>query len=177
MGGQPLPVYGLLALEKVVDERLAREYRRGVDYDQEELAFCQEIYKITHTNDQRQVYAFLEILERGNDSNKNNNNIILLDVLSGIGNAYLINLILSKIGSQGKIVLATASSGIAATFLQGGRTFHGTFKIPLDTYKMDQPKQPSHVTPTKAGLFSYRGSHWYHQVQSCPFNYVAYNFQ
>ena len=35
------------------------------------------------------------------------------------------------------IVLATASSGIAATLLQGGRTFHSTFKVPLDTHRMD----------------------------------------
>ena len=37
------------------------------------------------------------------------------------------------------IVLATASSGIAATLLQGRRTFHNTFKVPLDKHKMDLP--------------------------------------
>ena len=41
--------------------------------------------------------------------------------------------------SQGKIVLVTASSGIAATLLQGGRTLHSTFKVPLDTHRMDEP--------------------------------------
>ena len=38
----------------------------------------------------------------------------------------------------GKIALAVASSGIAATLLLGGRTAHVVFKIPLDL-KDDQP--------------------------------------
>ena len=51
----------------------------------------------------------------------------------------MINLILAKLRSEGKIALATASSGIAATLLTGGRTLHSTFKILLDLYPMDIP--------------------------------------
>ena len=64
---------------------------------------------------------------------------MFLDAPGSTGKTYLINLILSKIRSQGKIVLATASSGIAAILLQSGRTLHVTFKIPLDTHRIDQP--------------------------------------
>ena len=50
----------------------------------------------------------------------------------GTGKTFLINLILAKMRSEGKVALATVSRGIAATLLTGGRTLHSTFKIPLD---------------------------------------------
>nr|GEV52828.1 ATP-dependent DNA helicase pfh1-like [Tanacetum cinerariifolium] len=40
--------------------------------------------------------------------------------------------LLAKIRSEGHIALATATSGIAASILPGGRTAHSRFKIPLD---------------------------------------------
>lgn len=49
------------------------------------------------------------------------------------GKTFVINLLLNKIRSLGDIALASASSGIAATLLQGGRTVHSTFKAPLKT--------------------------------------------
>ena len=58
---------------------------------------------------------------------------------SGTGKMFLINLILAKLQSEGKIALATASSGTAATLLTEGHTLHVTFKIPLDLYAMDIP--------------------------------------
>ncbi|GBP05743.1 ATP-dependent DNA helicase PIF1 [Eumeta japonica] len=56
----------------------------------------------------------------------------VLQLLSGgTGKTFLINLLLKKVRSTGKIALAVASSGIAATLLEGGRTAHSTFKLPL----------------------------------------------
>ena len=46
---------------------------------------------------------------------------------------------MEKFRSENKIALATASSGIAATFLVGGGTLHSTFKIPLDLHRTDVP--------------------------------------
>ena len=40
---------------------------------------------------------------------------------------------------QGYIALATASSGIAATLLAGGRTAHSTFRLPLDLVVNETP--------------------------------------
>ena len=57
----------------------------------------------------------------------------------GIGKAFLFNLILAKLQSEGKIALATESCGIAVTLLTGGQTLHNTFKILLDLYVMDIP--------------------------------------
>lgn len=50
----------------------------------------------------------------------------------GTGKTYLWEALITKLRSQKKIVLAVASSGIAALLLQGGRTAHSRFKIPLD---------------------------------------------
>eukprot|EP00794_Sanderia_malayensis_P018495 gene18495-20346_t len=55
------------------------------------------------------------------------------------GKSFLVNTILKKIRSRGNIALATASSGIASTLLDGGRTLHSIFKIPLDTHMKNQP--------------------------------------
>ncbi|XP_020090329.1 uncharacterized protein LOC109711570 [Ananas comosus] len=49
----------------------------------------------------------------------------------GTGKTYLWQTIISKLRSEGKIVLAVASSGIASLLLPGGRTAHSRFKIPL----------------------------------------------
>ena len=48
-------------------------------------------------------------------------------------------IILANIRSQQKIVLAVASSGIAANLLDGGRTAHSTFKLPLDIHNKPNP--------------------------------------
>ena len=65
MGGQPLPVYGIPAPEKGAKDRLAREYHREVDYDQDELAIQSEELQNSLTNNQRQVYSsFIEMVEQ-----------------------------------------------------------------------------------------------------------------
>ena len=50
----------------------------------------------------------------------------------GTGKTFLYKVICSKLRSDGAIVLCTASSGIAALLLPGGRTAHSMFKIPID---------------------------------------------
>ncbi|XP_038711761.1 uncharacterized protein LOC120005955 [Tripterygium wilfordii] len=50
----------------------------------------------------------------------------------GTGKTFVYNAIIAKLRSEGKIVLAVASSGIASLLLPGGRTAHSRFKIPID---------------------------------------------
>ena len=59
----------------------------------------------------------------------NEGGMLFLDAPGGTGKTFLINLILPKLQSQGKIALVTASSGIAATLLTGGRTLHSTLRF------------------------------------------------
>ena len=52
---------------------------------------------------------------------------------------------MTKLQSEGKIVLAVASCGIAALLLQGGRTTHSRFRIPINitdesTCEINKPK-------------------------------------
>ena len=49
-----------------------------------------------------------------------------LDVPGGTGKTFIINLLLAKVRFDKKIALAVASSGIAATLLEGGQTAHST---------------------------------------------------
>lgn len=62
-----------------------------------------------------------------NNFSQNSGQISFLDVLSGDGKTFVINLLLSKLGMQRIITLAVASSGIAVTLLQNGKTAHSTF--------------------------------------------------
>ncbi|PWA98889.1 DNA helicase [Artemisia annua] len=49
----------------------------------------------------------------------------------GTGKTFLWKTVIATLRSQGKIVLAVASSGIASLLLPSGRTAHSRFKIPL----------------------------------------------
>jgi PIF1-like helicase len=57
--------------------------------------------------------------------------VFFLQGFGGTGKTFLINLVLAKIRADGGIALSTASSGIAATLLDGGTTAHSRFKIPV----------------------------------------------
>ena len=50
----------------------------------------------------------------------------------GTGKTFLWKTIISALRSEGKIVLAVASSGIASLLLPSGRTAHSRFKLPLE---------------------------------------------
>ncbi|XP_026475834.1 uncharacterized protein LOC113381056 [Ctenocephalides felis] len=56
--------------------------------------------------------------------------------LDAPGGTFVISLILAKVRLQ-KIALAVASSGIAATLLEGGQTAHSTFKLSLDIHNKE----------------------------------------
>jgi hypothetical protein len=53
----------------------------------------------------------------------------------GTGKTFLYNTLCYHLRSQTKIVLCVASSGIAALLLQGGRTAHSRFKIPIPCHE------------------------------------------
>ena len=54
-----------------------------------------------------------------------------MDGFEGTGKTFVINLALAKARSEQRIALAVASSGIAATLLDGGATAHSRFNIPI----------------------------------------------
>ncbi|GBP57533.1 ATP-dependent DNA helicase PIF1 [Eumeta japonica] len=57
----------------------------------------------------------------------------------GTGKTFLINLILAEIRAEKHIALALASSGIAATLMEGGRTAHSALQLPLNIAEQQFP--------------------------------------
>ena len=54
----------------------------------------------------------------------------------GTGKMFSWSAIISELRSEGTIVLAVASSGIYSfPFMDGGRTTHSRFKIPINIYE------------------------------------------
>lgn len=65
--------------------------------------------------------------------------LFFLDAPGGTGKTFLISILLAQIRSGNGIALAIASSGIAATLLDGGRTAHSALKLPLNMQFVDSP--------------------------------------
>ncbi|XP_074267323.1 uncharacterized protein LOC141590651 [Silene latifolia] len=69
-----------------------------------------------------------------------------VDGPGGTGKTYLYNALYAEVRLLGKIILPTASSGIAAANIPSGRTTHSRFKLPLDlaiSLTCNVPKQSS----------------------------------
>jgi hypothetical protein len=57
--------------------------------------------------------------------------LFFVDGPGGTGKTYLYRALLATIHSQKKIIVATATSGVATSIMPGGRTTHSCLKIPL----------------------------------------------
>ncbi|WVZ96732.1 hypothetical protein U9M48_042333 [Paspalum notatum var. saurae] len=57
--------------------------------------------------------------------------VFFVDGPGGTGKTYLYKALLATLRSHGRIAVATATSGVAASIMPGGRTAHSRFKIPL----------------------------------------------
>ena len=55
-----------------------------------------------------------------------------IDGPGGTGKTFLYETLIADIRGKGRIVIATASSGVASTLLPRGRTAHSAFKIPIN---------------------------------------------
>lgn len=65
--------------------------------------------------------------------------LFFLDAPGGTGKTFLLNLLLAQIRKDKGIAVAVASSGIAATLLDGGRTAHSVLKLPLNLHHEEIP--------------------------------------
>ena len=84
--------------------------------------------------EQKEVFhKFLEMIDAGNGG------VIFLDAPGGTGKTFLLNFILGYVRINRGEILATASSGIAATLLNQGKTLHSTFNVPLNIINKDNP--------------------------------------
>ncbi|GBP54565.1 ATP-dependent DNA helicase pif1 [Eumeta japonica] len=70
---------------------------------------------------------------------KQQGSIIFLSAPGGTGKTFWINLFLAEIRANKEIVFALASSGIAPTVMDGGRTAHSGLKLPLNVADYEFP--------------------------------------
>ena len=60
-----------------------------------------------------------------------NNNVFYIDGPGGSGKTFLYTKLLRHVRAEGKIALAVSMSGIAALLMEGGRTAHSRFRLPV----------------------------------------------
>ena len=70
-----------------------------------------------------------------NPHHKRQKNCFFIDGPAGTGKSYLLNGLIKNLKIKGYNVLPNATTGIAADLLEGGRTVHSRFKIPLNVDK------------------------------------------
>ncbi|KAG6687927.1 hypothetical protein I3842_11G098700, partial [Carya illinoinensis] len=91
----------------------------------------EDILASTLLNSEQQVVYKLVLEKVFSDQNA----AFFIDGPGGTGKTFLYKALLAEIRSKDLIAIATASSGVAASILPGGRTTHSRFKIPLDSNK------------------------------------------
>lgn len=134
INNKPLCQLGLPAPIRDMNNILDRDLLREKQYDVIRLKAYVEAQKKLLNEDQKQAYnTILQHVE-----NKNGG-IIFLDAPGGTGKTFLLNLILAQIRSRNEIAVAVASSGIASTLLDGGRTAHSALKLPLNLNQTETP--------------------------------------
>lgn len=78
----------------------------------------------------QQLEAFRKIITATEDANEMDR-YFFIDGPGGSGKTYLYSTLLYYIRGKRKVVLPFATTGIAATLLEGGRTVHSGFKLPV----------------------------------------------
>jgi hypothetical protein len=109
---------------------LNREMQDQLNFDHEQLA--QEVAAGTAQMNDGQRLAYEAVMSSIDNENPA---LFFLDGPGGTGKTFLENLLLASVRQHGGVAIAVASSGIAALLLQGGRTAHSMFKVPLKIEK------------------------------------------
>ncbi|GFU96283.1 ATP-dependent DNA helicase [Trichonephila clavipes] len=130
--GNKLALYGLPEPVHDQPELTSKDVLREISYDVQALRAYVAANVPRLTPDQQQAFiAITGIIgsERGG--------IVFLDAPGGTGKTFLLNLLLAFVRKDKDMAVAIASSGIAATLLDGGRTANSAFKLQLDLAKSD----------------------------------------
>ncbi|GFT98707.1 ATP-dependent DNA helicase [Trichonephila clavipes] len=112
-----------LKQEKMDIPSIVEDLRKTVEYE----IVAENAPKLNQ--EQKEIYG--KIL---NSISSNSGQCYFLDSPGGTGKTFLINLLLAKIRCERSIAIAVASSGIAATLIDGGKTAHSAFKLPLNLH-------------------------------------------
>ncbi|GFY74925.1 ATP-dependent DNA helicase [Trichonephila inaurata madagascariensis] len=127
MANKSLTELGMIAPNRYGNEIFDHDIQRETHFDVNELQTFVRINMPKLVLEQRTAYGTII-----NAISNKSCGLYFLDAPRGTGKTFLILIILATIRSQNNIALAIASSGIAATLLDGGRTAHSALKLPLN---------------------------------------------
>ncbi|KAK1435160.1 hypothetical protein QVD17_00920 [Tagetes erecta] len=116
-----LPMPNPAALE-VLSNRLLMDEK---NYDRNQLSIEYHSSVATLHENQRRVHDHVLVSLENHEQS-----LVFVYGHGGTGKTFLWSTIISRLRSEGKIVLAVAASGIASLLLPAGRTAHSRFKIP-----------------------------------------------
>jgi len=125
---------GMCAPTRTVDGIFDRDLQRETQFNVDDLRLYVENNISKLVPEQRTIYDKI----MGAIANRSGG-LYFIDAPGGTGKTFLISVILASIRSSNKIALAIASTGIAATLLDGGRTAHSALKLPLNVHGTDMP--------------------------------------
>ena len=130
--GSDLQFYGLPVPTNVVVERFDQDYTKEVCYNIEHQHEIASGNRNKLTTEQLDIFHAIE-----GKINEKVGGLILLDAPRGCGKTFLIETLLASQRAKQHIVIATASTGLAATLLPGGRTVHSIFKVSININTSD----------------------------------------
>ncbi|TVU14363.1 hypothetical protein EJB05_37826, partial [Eragrostis curvula] len=107
--------------------RKERDHYRELN-EEYALGFDEDHLKIVEALNAEQRAGFDEIMDHVTSEK---GRVFFIDGPGGTGKTYLYKALIATVRSMGFLAVATATSGIAASIMPGGRTAHSRFKIPI----------------------------------------------
>ncbi|GBO99544.1 ATP-dependent DNA helicase pif1 [Eumeta japonica] len=132
ISGKDLSDYGMIRPQRT--EEISSDLIRELDYDTASLQ--QQLTESVPRLNPEQRLVFDNVVKKIEDGE---GGLLFLDTPGGTGKTFLLNLLLAQIRKDKGIAVAVASSGIAATLLNGGRTAHSVLKLPLNLAHEEMP--------------------------------------
>jgi hypothetical protein len=117
--------YGLLELD---GQDVEQGYHNREVREQYSLGVNEVDLKGVHNLNTEQLSGFKEIIDHVINRKAR---VFFVDDPGGIGKTFLYRCLIATIHLEGLIAVATATSGIAASIMPGGRTTHSVFKMPI----------------------------------------------
>ncbi|XP_077231904.1 uncharacterized protein LOC143865148 [Tasmannia lanceolata] len=113
-----------VALLSQLNNRFIRE---ETSYDREQLRIeHNELYNGLNSDQRNRFVSVITVVT------EKKGGLFFVYGHGGTGKTYVYRTLIVRLRSEGKIVLAVASSGITALILQGGQTAHSRFEIPIN---------------------------------------------
>lgn len=91
----------------------------------------QEGYRLREMLNQEQRTIFDAVMNAVADVNETSPKVFCVNAFAGSGKSFLFNALIRSVRGLGQIVVPVAWTGIAAIILEGGRTTHSRFKLPV----------------------------------------------